>query len=220
MEESKYYIYAHKRLDTGDVFYIGKGSGKRAYIKSNRSLYWKRIVEKHGYEVVFLKENLSEIEAFNYEISLIAKEKSNGGCSANFTIGGDGVRVDNRWWNDKISKALTGINRPHGKDSKSFKDFVDKNTLYDLYVIKCMNTIQISNIIGVSVPTICSRLSLYGIKKQSAGRSKMKIKCINDGVEFDSIMDAARFYGLYRENIKKVIDGKYKHTGNKTFIKI
>ena len=104
--------------------------------------------------------------------------------------------------------------------SKSFKDIITKELLFDLYVTQKMNTIQISKQVGLSVPTICSRLDLYGIKKQSAGRSKIKIKCIEDNKIFDSIMDASRYYGVYRENIKKVIEGKYKHTGNKTFIKI
>lgn len=220
MEESKYYIYAHKRLDTGDIFYIGKGSGKRAYIKSNRSQFWKRIVAKYGYEVMFLKEGLSEEEAFGYEISLIAYEKSNGKCCANFTIGGDGVRVDCRWWNDKISKALTGKYCPKGIDNPSFRDIVNKEDLYEMYVVQGMNTIKISKLTGLAIPTICNRLDLYGIQKKDAGRVKMKILCIEDNKIFNSVTEAAKYYSLYRENIKKVLDGKYKHTGNKTFKKL
>jgi hypothetical protein len=218
--DNKYYIYAHIRLDTNAIFYIGKGSGKRAYIKSNRSSYWKRIVNAHGYKVIFLEENLSEEDAFNFEISLIATYKSRGNCEANFTIGGDGVRVDKRWWNDKISKALIGKKVPKGKESKSFKDTLSKEVLIDLYVLQNMNTIKISELTGLSIPTICSRLNYYGIKKRNAGRSKVKIKCVEDGIVFDSIMQCANHYGLYRENIKKVLCGKYKHTGNKTFITI
>ena len=218
--ETKYYIYAHIRLDNNSIFYIGKGSGNRAYIKSNRGLYWKRIVNAHGYKVIFLEENLSEEEAFNFEISFIAKFKSKGNCEANFTIGGDGVRVDKRWWNDKISKALKGIKRPFGKENKSFKDLISKKELYQMYVIDNMNTVQISKLTKLSIPTICSRLKEYNIEKRTAGRVKIKIKCIEDDIEFESINDAAKYYNLFRENIKKVLDGKYKHTGNKTFIKI
>lgn len=218
--ENKYYIYAHVRLDTNSIFYIGKGSGKRAYITSNRSNYWKRIVNAHGYKVIFLEENLSEDEAFNFEISFIAKYKSKGGCEANFTIGGDGVRVEKRWWNDKISEALKGKNVKKGKDNGSYKHIITKDELYDMYVLKNMNTIEISKAKNTTTPTICSRLKEYGITKKSAGRVKIKIKCIEDNLEFNSLSDAAKHYNLYRENIKKVIDGKYKHTGNKTFIKI
>lgn len=215
-----YYVYAHTRNDNGQIFYIGKGKGKRAYIKSNRSLFWKRIVEKHGYSVMFLETGLEEEDAYKMEIIHIATQRKMGYCEANFSDGGDGVRVKVRWWNDKISKALIGKYRPKGKDNKGYKDIVDKETLFDMYVTKNMNTIQISNIIGLSIPTICNRLELYGIKKQGAGREKIKIQCIEDNKIFDSIMDAARYYSLYRENIQKVLSGKYKHTGNKTFKKI
>lgn len=220
MDEKKYYIYAHIRLDNNSVFYIGKGCGNRAYIKSNRSEFWKRIVNKHGYRIEFLETCLSQEEAYSREITFIASYKSTGGCEANFTIGGDGVRIEKRWWGDKISKSMKGKKKPTGVKNKSFKDLIDKETLFNLYVTKGLNTIEISELVGLSVPTIASRLELYGIEKRAAGRTKIKIQCINDGKVFDSINDAAKFYGLFRENIKKVIEGKYKHTGNKKFIKL
>jgi hypothetical protein len=220
MDKSKYYIYAHIRLDTNSVFYVGKGSGNRAYVTGNRSVYWKRIVKAHGYKVVFLEEGLTEEDAYNKEISFISTYKTNGGCEANFTIGGDGVRVDHRWWNDKISKSLTGKHAPTGRENKSFKDYISKDDLIKLYIDENLNTIEISNIIHLSIPTICSRLVEYGIPIRPPGRKKSKIQCLTDGIIFESINEAARYYGLYRENIRKVLDGKYKHTGNKKFIRI
>lgn len=218
--ENKYYIYAHIRKDTNSIFYIGKGCGKRAYVKSNRSEYWKRIVKKNGYEVIFLMENLNETESYKYEIFHIDIEKKKGNCEANFTLGGDGIKVEKRWWNDKISKALMGIDRGFGKESKSYKDVITKKELENLYLNEKLNSIEISKIFNVSIPTITARLIEYGIPARNSGRLKTKIKCIEDEIEFDSIMDASRHYGLHRENISKVLKGIYKKTGNKTFIKI
>ena len=215
--ENKYYIYAHIRKDTNSIFYIGKGSGNRAHIKSNRNLFWKRIVEKYGYEVVILLDNLSEDDSYKFEIYYIDIEKRKGNCEANFTIGGDGVRVEKRWWNDKISKSLTGVKRAKGIDSNTYKDFSSKEELYDLYFNKNKNSIEISKMFNVSYTTVTYRLKEYGFKLRKNGKESKKIICLNDNKEFNSINEAAKYYDLYRENISKVLKGKYKHTGNKQF---
>lgn len=214
---NKYYVYAHRRNDNNSIFYIGKGSGKRAFIKCNRSEYWKRIVEKYGYTVDFLAKELDEETAFNLEILYIQENKKLGFCEANFSNGGDGVKVDKRWWNDKISKALIGIKRPSGLESKSYKDIISKEVLYDLYVTKKLNTIEISKLSNLSIPTICKRLEEYGIQKRKSGKASIKIICTTDNKIFESINEAADFYSLHRENIRKVLKGIYKTTGGKTF---
>lgn len=214
---NKYYVYAHKRKDNGEIFYIGKGSNNRAYFKSNRSNYWKKIVSKYDYEVIFLENNLDEETAYKMEIIHIANYKKLGQCYANFTNGGDGVNVPVRWWNDKISKALIGKNVAKGKNSKSFKDLITKDELYDLYVVKKYNSIEISNFTNLSITTITARLKMYNIPIRTAGRKKLTILCLNDNKVFNSLISAAKYYKLHRENIKKVIDGKYKHTGNLKF---
>jgi len=215
--ENKYYIYAHLRNDTNKIFYIGKGCGKRAYIKSNRSLYWKRIVEKYGYSVTILLDNLNENESYKYEMYYIDIEKKKGNCDANFTNGGDGVKVDKRWWNDKISESLKGIKRPFGKENKSYKDFCTKDELYKLYITDNKTSVEIANMFNVSYTTVTFRLKQFNIQLRSSGKNKRKIICVTDNKEFNSVKEASIFYGLHRENISKVLNGKYKHTGNKIF---
>lgn len=70
---NKFYIYAHKIPSTSEIFYIGKGCGKRAYHAANRNLYWKNIVEKYGYKVEFLHTGLEESEAYKMEMTYIDK---------------------------------------------------------------------------------------------------------------------------------------------------
>jgi len=213
----KYYIYAHLRKDTNNIFYIGKGSGNRAYFENNRSLFWKRIVNKYGYNVKILKSNLTEEEAYNLETNFISSEKNNGNCEANFTLGGDGVRVEKRWWNEKISNSLKGIKRKTGKANKNFKDVISKEKLVELYPVKKQSTTQIAKMVGISIPTVCQRLKEYDIQIRPAGQHKKGIKCINDNNIFDSIAEASRFYGIFRENIRKVLQGKYQQTNNLKF---
>jgi hypothetical protein len=71
MSENNAYVYGHYKADTGELFYIGKGTGKRAWHKSNRNVYWYNVVNKYGYTVKILHEGLSEEDAYSMERKLI-----------------------------------------------------------------------------------------------------------------------------------------------------
>jgi hypothetical protein len=91
------FVYSHSRNDTGKIFYIGIGSQqdyKRAHIKSNRSVHWHRIVNKVGYSIDILFDNLTWEEACKKEIELIkqyGRVDNNTGILINKTDGGDGT---------------------------------------------------------------------------------------------------------------------------------
>lgn len=123
--EPIFYVYAHVRRDAGCVFYIGKGSGRRAFVTNRRNAHWNAIVAKHGYDVVFVKSGLTEQEAMDLEIEKIREIGLDNLC--NMTIGGDGAtgfkmneqqkavliknltgRVFSPESRAKISKALSG----------------------------------------------------------------------------------------------------------------
>ena len=53
-----FYVYLHKKPN-GQIFYVGKGKGYRATQKSNRNAYWKRVVDKYGYNVTIFKDNMT-----------------------------------------------------------------------------------------------------------------------------------------------------------------
>lgn len=213
---NKYYIYAHSK-PCGEVFYVGKGSNKRLFTTGNRNEFWKRIVKKYGYTASILEECLTEKEAYAREIFWISYYKELGQCVANFTNGGDGVNVDKRWWNEKISASLTGKKRPSGKLSHSYKSIDGIENIKELYLSGVKST-ELSVIFGLSIPTILTRLRKMGVDIKSAGKCKKRILCITDNIEFESISDAAIYYGLFQNNIHKVLNGKYTHTGNKKFI--
>ena len=208
----KYYVYAHSNNQYG-IFYIGKGSGKRLYTVGNRSLFWKRIVKKYGYEVSIIEECVTEEDAYQREIYWIAHYKSLGQCQANFSLGGDGINIKDRWWGDKISKSMKGVKRPKGKLSKSYKDFIDDANLHDLYERQQLSITSIAKMLDVSSTTVWERLKEYGIAIRPMTERGKQITCTTTGVDFDSIKDAARVLGLHRENIRKVLSGKYKTTG-------
>ena len=83
---NEFYVYMYLRED-GTPYYVGKGKDKRAYSP-------KRILNKPSEErIVFPYTNLTEEDAFQKEIELIAKygRKDNGtGILRNLTNGGEG----------------------------------------------------------------------------------------------------------------------------------
>lgn len=90
----KFYIYAHYRNDTDDVFYIGKGEGNRHNSKQGRNPYWRNIVKAYGYRSEILQHFETEEEAFQAEQELIAElgRKDLGkGLLVNMSDGGEGA---------------------------------------------------------------------------------------------------------------------------------
>lgn len=84
-----FYVYAHIRLDTWRIFYVGKGRGNRCR-RRERNKHWRHIVQKAGYETKFLEFNISEEEAFQKEKFHIKRLKLEGQCEANYSDGGEG----------------------------------------------------------------------------------------------------------------------------------
>lgn len=85
---SEFYVYLHVRESNGVPFYVGKGRGKRAWSRKSRNSYWNNVVSKNGLEVYILAENLTEKEAFEFEIATI--EMLGLENLTNMTLGGDG----------------------------------------------------------------------------------------------------------------------------------
>ena len=86
-------IYLHKRLDTGEVFYVGIGGGKRPWETGNRNKFWRNIVKKAGYEVVVIEDCLTWDQAYEIEIMLVAhygRRDRGKGPLVNLTDGGQG----------------------------------------------------------------------------------------------------------------------------------
>jgi hypothetical protein len=86
---SRFYTYAYLREDR-TPYYIGKGQTRRAYQQKGKPCG----VPKDKSRIIFLKQNLTEKEAFKHEIYMIAvfgRIDLGTGILHNKTIGGEGV---------------------------------------------------------------------------------------------------------------------------------
>jgi hypothetical protein len=86
----EYYVYQHRSADTNQIFYVGKGKGKRFCDKNKRSRYWKYYVEKHGFIPEILVNNLDEELSFLVEMEAIDVYRRRGINLVNLTDGGEG----------------------------------------------------------------------------------------------------------------------------------
>jgi hypothetical protein len=142
----RFYTYAYLRNDK-TPYYVGKGSGKRAYTKSK-----KRIKPpKDKSRIIFLKQNLTEEEAFKHEkymISVFGRKDLGTGILHNRTNGGEGAsgairsiefkehlrkinenKILSEEHKEKLKKSNTGQNNPnYGKSaSKETREKMSKS---------------------------------------------------------------------------------------------
>lgn len=91
-----FYTYIHRKKDCNDIFYVGKGKhrrgGARKDAKENRSIYWSRTAEKHGFVSEIVANWANEEDAFEHEKFLIVVLREMGCNLVNLTDGGDGLR--------------------------------------------------------------------------------------------------------------------------------
>lgn len=219
-----FYVYLHIRVDTKEIFYIGKGTGDRAYRKNNRSKWWNNIVNKHDYIVHIVDEKLSEATAFELEtflISEIGRADLNLGPLINMTNGGDGV--SGYKFTDEQRKALSdshkgekshlfgkrGIDVPHfGRKQSEEEKIKRSNSLKGLKRSQDVKDAQSKRLIG-------RKLSIATKEKLSLQKMQ-KVECYTDSgfqKSFTSIMEASLEMNVQMANISSCCLGKRQSAG-------
>ena len=114
--EMHYYTYAYLREDK-TPYYIGKGKGDRIYSKQK---YIKPPKDKS--RIIYLKQNLTEEEAFRHEIYMIdvfGRKDLGTGILQNLTDGGEGSSGAVR--SDEYRRKLSNTNKGRNVSEKTRK---------------------------------------------------------------------------------------------------
>ena len=183
-----HYVYAHYKATTKELFYIGKGSGKRAWVTFRRSDWWKKIAKKHGVEVKILQDGLQPWAAYEMEKDLIAlhgrKDEGRGGLINNCDggIGGKGAK--------------------RSKEDVERQKVLTKSQMQDRQQIILRSEAQ-----KKSWATSVER------KEKHKLQFYKKCVCVETGQVFDSCADAALAIGVSRQSMTGVLKGRSKTSG-------
>lgn len=115
-KENIYYVYEWYNIDTGEVFYVGKGKLGRYKNVASRNKFFQNYYNTHKCDVRKVYEGLTEEEAFDKEVELIAFYKTNTSFRlTNQTDGGEGSSgiVVSDEFRRKMSELVKGEKNPN-----------------------------------------------------------------------------------------------------------
>lgn len=188
---NKYYVYEWYFVNTNEVFYIGKGCGKRFKEIHGRNKFFQCMYKSHSCAVRIIMHGFSEVDAYQYERYVIQYyKKFTTFRLTNQTEGGDGT-VGYKFSDEQYQHMLETRRDPNG---------VYKS---DAFRAKISSLVQ-----GENNPNFGHRWSNAQkdalSKKQSAsGRYKdtknptaTRIQCVETGEVFDCIKFAMQQYDV------------------------
>lgn len=135
--DKNFYTYLHKK-PCGEIFYVGKGKGKRAWDKQHRNHLWQDVVLQYGYVVEIIDNNISESQALECEQFLISEigRLSTGGTLVNLTKGGEGTSGYSYTYTEEQRARRSGSgNGRYNKTVYSFTNIVTK----EVFIGTCYN---------------------------------------------------------------------------------
>jgi hypothetical protein len=183
------YVYLHLDKD-GIVRYVGKGTGLRAYKKTNRSKVWLSLFSENPPEIVIVKTNLSNLESLDLEEALIGKysstiinfKKSSRTKELNFEQFNEKFYVSSesktglKWKNTLSNKVKNGddagyLKKPNGKEYYAVvvndKEYYAHRVVYLLTHKTLCTTLVINHIDGDGTNNSVSNLEAITQRENS-----------------------------------------------------
>jgi hypothetical protein len=233
MKSKKFYVYVHRYASgpkQGDVFYVGKGSNRRALVANRHSNpHWQNVVNKYGFVSEIVIRFQSEACAFSFERAFIKQYGRENLC--NLTDGGEGISG---------SDCKKG-KRHHMYDSKEYSfchldHGVFTGTRFDFYTtfgldkgnVDALLKGKAKSCLGWQAGSELKEFNKYenhGAKVsigRISGRSKLKthtfISPVGDIVEMN-VPEFSEMIGAHKNGVYMVISGKSKTCRGWRYIK-
>ena len=235
-----YYVYIHKRLDSLDPFYVGKGTGKRAWLKAGRNEYWQRVASKHGYEVEIVAEFEEPSAALTAELEVMLFLERWGYSLTNKALGGGGItgykhtdearakmsrrmkevcgREDHRRMRSEAQKArfLDESYRQHM--SQKAKDRWQREEYRQRMeeIAKTRYTEQSRERIGRAAKAKWADAEYRESRSRTNHHCARSVECVETGMKFDLLIDAAEWLrqqghtNAKAQSISNVLSGRRK----------
>lgn len=203
----KYNVYIHKKPNN-EIFYVGIGSKKRAYCKTNRSSFWKKTINKYpNYNIKIIYKNLTWDEACFKEINLIrlfGRKDLGLGTLVNMTDGGDGLVGYKHSTETKLKMSLSrkGIKKhPRSNETKLKISKANSNKKF--------------------TKEHCKKLSLAHKNKIVSDNTKFKMRLSNKnsmilldpytGVFYYSIKEYSKLLGINHDTFNRYLRKNKTH---------
>ena len=178
---NNYYTYAYLREDR-TPYYVGKGENDRIYEKGRGEIKPPRDKSR----IIFLKQNLTENDAFKHEIymiSIFGRKDLGTGILHNRTDGGDGISGYKHTPETKksLSDMKTGRKRkPHSEETKRKISQANKGRIVSEETRKKLSEMQKGKTLSEETKNKISKIHKGKIvsdeTKKKMGKSKLNNK--------------------------------------------
>jgi hypothetical protein len=213
MHLSNFYVYVHRRASDNTIFYVGKGSGGRAWSKHRRNPWWSNVVSKHGHVVEIVIDNMTEQEAFDLEVELTEYYSE---FLVNLTLGGGGSSgyrhtIEAKQSISQHSKLLWQNDEYRKKVIRETYDAEYRSKMSDVHKLLWQNQDHRTKILSRLIPVMQEKWRDPTHREKMAkvikGKPKKPVKR-SDGVVFESASAAAKAMGKKVQSISRAALGQ------------
>lgn len=155
-----YYVYEWFIVKTGEIIYVGKGTGRRYKVRKHNNLF-NEMIRRFECESRIVKWFDSEEDAFSYEHQRVEELKSVGQCVCNIYGGGFGGTTS--WWTEEKRDHYSKYNAM--KSEQQRKRMSEKNPMKNPKVAKAVGKYKRRCVVidGIEYGSLLDVMKKYGV---------------------------------------------------------